>query len=520
MSDTALAESGTRLQNFLDRAGLRGFPWKTSSLLYLISNFWFFLILDSIWWDDNAMFSDNWNDVIRKNGFPPWTHLTKFLLVTFGPSVVRMLTFVIFLVLPCIIFMILSSFEKFDSKLEEKKFIALIFSVVPIVTHKVPAVTFTYSFSLLLFFGAWLVSVRSTKSWNKICSVFLFILSFQNAALIPLFVLPLAHFLYKNEILNQRKSFGRLIWSALGAFLTIPILYLGLRSLFWPNLVGTYQLKANKVDDAIFLVLAAAMAIFAWINSSLLRKQLNLFWISTGLFSCALGLTAFVATNQIGQRLLVKYPVMMFGRSGWFGRHLILQPLGIALIIVGVVGQIFIFSAQSRRLVLGLIIAICVLMNVGFGFEYVVDYQKQVAIVEEVRTSGPNASDSWTFIDRTTLLNARGREYAIHDWVGIISRAKPKSLNIEATDFDLLSSRGIIRSSCLSDVQFSKMSAFVDIQGPETHWEALKNWLSDGDMGFKVTVDDTPEACKSEMVTSEKVSGAIPILFYFTGAKG
>ena len=39
-------------------------------------------------------------------------------------------------------------------------------------------------------------------------------------------------------------------------------------------------------------------------------------------------------------------------------------------------------------------------------------------------------------------------------------------------------------------------------------------------MGFEVTVDDTPGACKPEMVTSERVSGAIPILFYFTGAKG
>ncbi|MFZ9644954.1 MAG: hypothetical protein ACO290_08125, partial [Ilumatobacteraceae bacterium] len=61
---------------------------------------------------------------------------------------------------------------------------------------------------------------------------------------------------------------------------------------------------------------------------------------------------------------------------------------------------------------------------------------------------------------------------------------------------------------------------WILIQGPETHWEALKNWVSDGDMGFEVTVDDTPGACKPEMVTSEKVSGAIPILFYFTGAKG
>lgn len=57
----------------------------------------------------------------------------------------------------------------------------------------------------------------------------------------------------------------------------------------------------------------------------------------------------------------------------------------------------------------------------------------------------------------------------------------------------------------------------VLISGPVTHWQAFKNWISDGDMGFKVLVDDTPRACKPEMVKSKKVSGMIPILFYFTG---
>ena len=65
-----------------------------------------------------------------------------------------------------------------------------------------------------------------------------------------------------------------------------------------------------------------------------------------------------------------------------------------------------------------------------------------------------------------------------------------------------------------------KDARLVLIKGTETHWEALKNWVSDGDMGFEVTVDDAPGACKPEMVESKQSSGAIPILFYFTGAKG
>ncbi|MFZ9359473.1 MAG: hypothetical protein ACO3BW_08335, partial [Ilumatobacteraceae bacterium] len=52
MSDIAVAESGTRLQNFLDRAGLRGFPWKTATILYTISWGWLFIVRDSYWSDD------------------------------------------------------------------------------------------------------------------------------------------------------------------------------------------------------------------------------------------------------------------------------------------------------------------------------------------------------------------------------------------------------------------------------------------------------------------------------------
>ena len=60
---------------------------------------------------------------------------------------------------------------------------------------------------------------------------------------------------------------------------------------------------------------------------------------------------------------------------------------------------------------------------------------------------------------------------------------------------------------------------FVEIDGPETHWQALKNWVSDGGMGFDVTVDDTRGACKLKFMQTAEVSGSIPFLFYFTGAK-
>ena len=69
MSDTAVAESGTRLQNFLDRAGLRGFPWKTAAILYTISWGWLFVVRDSYWADDWFLYV---SFDFSNQGFAPW----------------------------------------------------------------------------------------------------------------------------------------------------------------------------------------------------------------------------------------------------------------------------------------------------------------------------------------------------------------------------------------------------------------------------------------------------------------
>ncbi|MFM9120542.1 MAG: hypothetical protein ACKOQT_09510, partial [Acidimicrobiaceae bacterium] len=148
-----------------------------------------------------------------------------------------------------------------------------------------------------------------------------------------------------------------------------------------------------------------------------------------------------------------------------------------------------------------------IVFNVGFGFEYVVDHAKQKEVIRVLKEDGESKSGSdYQFVDQTILLNARGREYRERDWKGLIWLA----YGVES----MQSSR--VTTIC----EFSKKARLVLIQGPRTHWEALKNWVSDGDMGFEVSVADTPGACKPEMFTSERVSGAIPILFYFTGAKG
>jgi hypothetical protein len=109
------------------------------------------------------------------------------------------------------------------------------------------------------------------------------------------------------------------------------------------------------------------------------------------------------------------------------------------------------------------------------------------------------------FADSTQNLNARGRRVRDRDWVAAI---------VTAYGLDVAE-----RVKILPSCEGGEDGRFVEINGPDTHWQALKNWVGDGDMGFEVTIDDSPGACKPELMQIERVSGVIPILFYFTGAR-
>jgi hypothetical protein len=295
-------------------------------------------------------------------------------------------------------------------------------------------------------------------------------------------------------------------------FTLLPAVYWLSRAWFWPSTQTYHEITERKVNGffvflLIFFLIVVGVCILYRISIPAFKKQVLL--ILFGLAAIFLGYIPYVLFGQVGNgsNVLLTYLVIMLGRSDWFSRHQILQPLGLAILLVGIAGLLPAFAKRFRELIVGLILAVAVVFNVAFGFEYVVDHSKQMSIVAALAAK-PNrtAGGEIQMVDQTTFLNARQRSYRERDWLGLVGLAEgidsAKKLNV------------------VGGCSENPNTRLVLIQGPETHWQALKNWVSDGDMGFKVTVDDTPGACKPEMVTNQRSSGAIPILFYFTGAKG
>ena len=503
MSDTALAESGTRLQNFLDRAGLRGFPWKTAIILYTISYGWFWSVRNSLWADDWTSFvapsleSADWNSF----GFAPWLDLNANLFNIVGPSWMRLAIFLFFFASGLSVYAISGSFSRLTQF--ERISIVLLFLLLPFNTARVSLMTFHYSQAYFYFFFGWHLLAISKRTSMFLLACCLFFLSFQMHSLILFFVLPLVYLLWQSRS-NKELAFKL----RLTLLVLLPLLYTFGRTVLWSSSNSYHQISFTGIFSLGKLGLTTAIMVSLPLLIFKTRARELQRLLPIGFFVSLVGISAYVLADLVGELRNVPAYLLFntFGRSDWYSRHLTLQPLGVSLIFVGFLGVPYLRREKLRDYFFGVLLCVFVIFNVGFGLEYVVDYAKQQAVVEKLESNGEVAGiDEYLFADQTTLLNARGRLYRSRDWWGLVWSA----YGLSAAE----------RAEILSSCDGGENGRFVEIDGPETHWQALKNWVSDGEMGFEVTVDDTPGACKPELMQQEIASGAIPILFYFTGVK-
>lgn len=489
---------------FLDRAGLRGFPWISAGFLYLISYCWFWGVRNSFWIDDWTSFvalnveGVNWDAF----GFAPWTKFSALLYGWFGPGFMRLCTFIAFFLSAVALFGITKKFKLLDY--QQRKFVVLLFLLLPFNSARVALMVFHYTMAYLWFFVAWYLLVTTKSVWVRCASLCLFFLSFQMHSLLVFFVLPCAHLLFLERVSN----FGLLLrWARKYSWLLcLPFVYWVLRALFWPATNRYHEVTSESLIGfaplLILISLVVGLLILLANNRSQGNTRNSLLLVVVGVASMFIGLFAYVLGGLLprGLRLLVTYLTYFVGQDGWYGRHLMLQPFGVSLVLVGLISFLPAASKRIRKILHQGLLAVCILFNVCFGFEYIVDYSKQQEIVRQLEVvNTPNLTSQYIFIDQTTNLNARGRYYRDRDWWGLIGTA----YNFE------VAKKAEIKTKCEQE------GRLVLINGPETHWLALKNWVKSRNMGFVVKVDDTPGACTPDLEPSIIRQGAIPILFYF-----
>jgi len=509
MSDTAVIESGTRLQNFLDRAGLRGFPWKTATILYTISWGWLFIVRDSYWADDwdTLKFPQLGTFDFRLLGLAPWTSVIGPLHSISGAGFLRILIFGSFFASALAVFGISNQISSLA--LWQRRVFVLLFLLLPFNHIRVALMTFHYTTGIFLFYLAWYL-ITAFKSKKVFCTgLVLFFLSFQMHSLLFLYLLPVTHFAFINQ--SNTPWFLR-IKIELISLVTLPLTYVVLRYFFWPERIRYHNLDTSSVSSAsLFIVVAIGGTYLIFVVRSVVGLKMRNSAISLlvlGLFCSLLALLPYLLAGFYKTSLSLPFQFLIdfVGRSEYRSRHLALQPLGFSIFLVGLLTLIEVVNIGLKKLLFGLILVSSLLINLQSGFEYWIDFSKQNTVVAALHNFDvQNSSVKYQVFDRVPLLNAQAAANRFI-WKNLVAAAYgedyAKNAEIESVN------------KC---VPFDG-SNFLIVSGPKNHFEAVRNWMKSRDFGFLVKVGVMNGRCLPEMARVSVKTESWPVLFFFRGA--
>jgi hypothetical protein len=403
------------------------FPWKIAVLLYTVSYGFMFGFLDAYFWDDwyvnvgltKAEAHQYWKDQL---GFFPTNRFIEISLLDRNPVLFHLLTFVIFFLIPVVVFAIAKCFKLIGQ--EQRFYLTVILLVLPINSARVSMAVFRLSYSLLIFLVAWLILVHPRTAKVKYLATPLFVVSFLSQSLIPFFVLPCLHNWYLGfDIKNQRWRNKTLFHAS---YLSVAPLYLltawmfdppvseAQRDYFTPSLLG--------VARAVLLLVAVCL-MFMWSTVKALagdedRKTSILFSLS--FLVIAFGAAAYIASGRlvdISEWMLNFVP----RASDWDSRHQLLLGVGIALFVSTLLTTIE--KSVRRRVFVGFI-AVCVVLNFSMMQGYYLDALKQKEVVAIL--SKLDELPEWKSIviaDEADFYNARNRTVRSYEWKQMIIKA-------------------------------------------------------------------------------------------------
>jgi hypothetical protein len=148
-------------------------------------------------------------------------------------------------------------------------------------------------------------------------------------------------------------------------------------------------------------------------------KHRNLL-ISLGIILVIIGAAPYIVAGH-----LVDVSEWMFNfvprASDWSSRHQLLLGLGLAVIIVGILGDLE--SKFKRNLVIA-IIGICVLLNATFMHSYFLDSLKQDQFIGAIKQDTELSASKVIMIDdQAERFNARGRFVRYYEWDSMFASA-------------------------------------------------------------------------------------------------
>ena len=402
------------------------FPWMWALSVYAISYGLILTFLSSYFWDDWLVYKHKTGGFIeqslRTRGDWPTRAFLELTILGARPELFKILTLIAYFAAGWLLFHILSTLNFLKNN--QVRLITILFLILPINSARVAMVDFAYACSLLLFFWAWFLLVKKSSWYKYFSAVVLFILSFgATASLLVFLMVPCIHRLFLR--LSDSSSGRSRTWlSTLAIFLVSPVFWFLDRRFNSPQgpYLAMYSLQKSGVFRALILLLIACIVLLWFIKvgrHDLTEKSRNLL-ISLGIVLVIIGAAPYIVAGH-----LVDVSEWMFNfvprASDWSSRHQLLLGLGLAVVIVGILGEL---ESRFKRNLATSIIGICVLLNATFMHAYFLDSLKQDQIIDAIKQNTDLSVSKVIMIDdQAERFNARGRFVRYYEWDSMFASA-------------------------------------------------------------------------------------------------
>jgi len=375
-------------------------------------------------WDDWKVFyslsNDGTKDHLRLGGAWPIRGFIEVDLLNKQPELFRLLTIVCFFFAGWCLFHILSTVKILST--EQVRLITILFMILPINSARVAMINFSYSYSFFFFYFAWYLLVTKHSRIVRSLSVPFFLLSFGALSPIVFFAVPSAHLLYMKLSVPGSNRRNAYFCSALFAALA-PLYWVVDRQYNPPQGVylAFYTPLKSGVLRASLPLLGCAVLIFWFLKSRKKDTPENNRYliIVAGITITAIGAAPYIVGGYLfdSSEWLINFVPRL---SVWGSRTQLLLGLGLAVVIVGVIGSI---DSTFKRHCVVVLLGLCVLWNVTYMQSYYLDSLKQDQLVAAFQRSSELKNSQVIMInDLTDRFNARGRKFT-YEFDGILTKA-------------------------------------------------------------------------------------------------
>jgi hypothetical protein len=401
--------------------------WPQALLIYVVSHGFLLASWNALYWDDWMVYANGSKGV--EDFFAscdrctvPFRPMIESFLIAPGPWLMRVLTFLFFPLISFVFFQFLRRTDWLNN--QEIGALTLLLLLLPMYGARIAHIDFHYSLSLLLFvLGAWMtLSPQATVRISAIVPIFwsMFTASLQVFVVVLIAVLCAKLARPSDHLHHDRMTI------VVVAFLSLaPIIHRFLLPRVLPDLQVTDGYNSIQPAFLVRAVLFSALLmcpLLHLLNLRRLRRTVSResYQLGIGLAVLAAGTFPYLAVGHFSNFSDWILPLLP-DQSDWNSRHQLLQPFGLALILVAIARK---FESGIRSLIT-LVLITSVVVNIATYSGYYLDQVKQnefIAAVAGAETQLEGVS-ALVISDQARRFNARGRDLRAYEWAGMIYRA-------------------------------------------------------------------------------------------------